>query len=278
MRIGELCAGVGGLSRALLEVLPDAEVAWVSEIDPAACAVLDAHWPGVKNLGDLTVVDWSTVDPVDVLVAGYPCTPFSHAGKRKGASDDRHIWPYIADAVRVLRPRLVVLENVAGHLSLGFGRVLGDLAEAGYDARWCCLRASDVGACHRRERVFVLATDSAHVGRPRARGTRDGGTGPADGGVPAADTDQQGLEGGQPATGCDVPARRAVADPTSDGRGEGWAEPARVEGRSDAAERGHGATPDTDRITPGSGRDSGVMAGTSGEPGQPTWGGGLQRR
>lgn len=141
-----------GLSRVL-----DTETGWVSEVDPDACKVLDARLPGVPNVGDLTVLDWSTVPPVDVLTAGYPCQPFSTAGRRKGTSDVRHLWPFIADAIGVLRPGLVVLENVAGHLSLGFDVVLADLARLGYDARWCVVRASDIGACHRRARLFVVA-------------------------------------------------------------------------------------------------------------------------
>src|SRR5690606_7223762 len=76
-------------------------------------------------------------------------------------------------AVRVLRPRLVVLENVAGHLSLGFGRVLGDLAQAGFDAEWGCVRASDVGAAHRRERVFIVARSAADADRDGRQGRLD---------------------------------------------------------------------------------------------------------
>lgn len=87
------------------------------------------------------------------------CQPFSHAGKRQGTSDVRHLWPFIADAVRVLRPRYVVLENVAGHLSLGADLVLADLEETAYHAEWAVVRASDVGACHRRARLFIVAED-----------------------------------------------------------------------------------------------------------------------
>lgn len=169
--IGSLCTGILGLDRAVAEHF-GAELAWYSEVEPAACTIIEREHPGVPNLGDLTLVDWSTVPPVDILTAGYPCQPFSHAGKRKGASDARHLWPYIIDAVRVLRPRWVVAENVRGHLSLGFDRVLWSLAEAGFDAEWCVLRASDVGAAHQRARVFLVATDTAcHSGRV---GNRDG--------------------------------------------------------------------------------------------------------
>ncbi len=93
---------------------------WHSDIDPGACQVLAHRWPDVPNLGDVTCVDWSKVAPVDVITGGYPCQPFSHAGKRAGTNDERHLWPYVAGAIAVLRPGLCVLENVRGHLSLGF--------------------------------------------------------------------------------------------------------------------------------------------------------------
>ncbi len=159
MRIGSLCSGIGGIELGV-ERATGARTVWHAEVDPHASAVLARHWPGVPNLGDLTAVDWAGVEPVDVLTAGYPCQPFSHAGLRQGEDDDRHLWPAVRDAVGVLRPRFVLLENVRGHLSLGFGRVLGDLADLGFDAEWQVLRSSDVGAPHRRERVFIAASDA----------------------------------------------------------------------------------------------------------------------
>jgi DNA (cytosine-5)-methyltransferase 1 len=139
------------------EALGLGPVAWYCENDPNASRLLSLRLPGVPNHGDLKEVKWAKVAPVDVIVAGYPCQGESLAGKRKGTEDERWIWPWIADAIRFLRPRLVLLENVAAHLGLGFPIVLGDLAEAGFDARWTTLRASDVGACHRRDRLFVVA-------------------------------------------------------------------------------------------------------------------------
>ena len=135
----------------------DAETVWVSEIDKFASQLIELK---IKkpNLGDLKLVDWKSVEPIDILTAGYPCQPFSHAGQRQGTNDARHIWPYIKTAISVLRPSIVILENVRGHLSLGFSTVLGDLAEIGYNAQWTLVRASDVGAPHRRERLFVIAT------------------------------------------------------------------------------------------------------------------------
>ncbi len=159
MTYGALCSGIGGLELAV-EAVFGMEAAWHSEVNADAVKVHDRHWPDLPNLGDLTAVDWSQVEPVELVCAGYPCQPFSYAGERRGENDDRHLWPHIAEAVRVLRPRWVVLENVAGHLTLGFDAVLGDLAEAGYDTEWACVRASDVGAPHRRERLFVVARDT----------------------------------------------------------------------------------------------------------------------
>jgi len=147
----------------------DAETVWVSEIDKYASQLIELK---IKkpNLGDLKLVDWASVEPIDVMTAGYPCQPFSHAGQRQGTNDARHIWPYIKTAISVLRPSIVILENVRGHLSLGFSTVLADLAEIGYDAQWTLVRASDVGAPHRRERLFVIATpqhtDTNSIGQP----------------------------------------------------------------------------------------------------------------
>jgi DNA (cytosine-5)-methyltransferase 1 len=156
MRIGSLCSGYGGLDLAV-EWRFSASVEWHAENAAAPARVLAARWPGVPNHGDITRIDWRTVEPIDILTAGYPCQPFALAGKRKGTTDERHLWPAVREAIRHLRPRITVLENVAGHRSLGFDEVLGDLAALGLDAEWTSLRASDVGAPHGRERIFVLA-------------------------------------------------------------------------------------------------------------------------
>lgn len=168
LKVGSLCTGYGGLDMAVEEYF-DAETVWVSEIDKYASQLIELK---IKkpNLGDLKLVDWASVEPIDILTAGYPCQPFSHAGQRQGTNDARHIWPYIKTAISVLRPSIVILENVRGHLSLGFSTVLGDLAEIGYDAQWTLVRASDVGAPHRRERLFVIATpqhtNTDSIGQP----------------------------------------------------------------------------------------------------------------
>ncbi|MXI30814.1 hypothetical protein GRW10_22625, partial [Escherichia coli] len=102
------------------------------------------------------------------LTAGYPCQPFSQAGHRKGINDERHLWPYVFDAIKHLRPRIAFFENVRGHLTLGLTEVLEDLASIGWDAQWTCVRASDVGAPHHRERLFILAYPNGQ--RPQACG------------------------------------------------------------------------------------------------------------
>jgi DNA (cytosine-5)-methyltransferase 1 len=116
LTFGSLCAGYGGLDMGVMAVIPG-RLAWYAENDPAPASIIAAHHPGVPNLGDMTRINWTTVEPVDVLTAGFPCQPFSLAGKRRGANDERHLWPYIAEAIAVMRPRLVVLENVRGLLS-----------------------------------------------------------------------------------------------------------------------------------------------------------------
>ena len=154
--IGSLFTGYGGLDMAVQSVY-GGDLAWYAEIDAAACKVLTAHHPDVSNLGNVNSIDWTTVPPVDILTAGYPCQPFSHAGNRKGSDDERHLWPRVRDAIGTLRPGLVVLENVAGHLTLGFADVLADLAHLGMSAQWGVVRASDAGACHQRKRLFIIA-------------------------------------------------------------------------------------------------------------------------
>ena len=159
--VGSLCAGIGGLDLGLAAHGHRTE--WVCEYDEWPSRVLDERF-GVPNYQDITSLDWTTVPRVDILTAGYPCQPFSFAGQRKGTTDERHLWPYVADAVGVLRPRFVFLENVRGHLSMGFGDVLGDLARLGYDAEWGVFQAADIGAPHRRDRIFVVAADATGEG------------------------------------------------------------------------------------------------------------------
>ena len=156
MKIGSLCTRYGGLDLAV-EAHFNAKTIWCSEYDKHASKIIEKRFPGVPNYGDLTKIDWATVPQVDIITAGYPCQPFSNAGKRKGTEDERHLFPYILEGVRYLRPKLAIFENVRGHLTLGFDTVLRDLASIGYDAKWSVVRASDAGAPHQRARLFIIA-------------------------------------------------------------------------------------------------------------------------
>jgi len=181
IRIGSLCSGAGMLDSAL-ECLFGANTAWQAELDDAASRVLVRHWPDVPNLGDVAAVDWPTIQPVDVLGAGFPCQPFSNAGKQGGAGDERHLWPTgVLPAVEALMPAVAVLENVPGLLTVGrgavFARILADLDMLGYSTAWTTVGACRVGACHHRHRLFVLAVRSDAVAVPPAEpvASRHGG-------------------------------------------------------------------------------------------------------
>jgi DNA (cytosine-5)-methyltransferase 1 len=156
LTIGSLFAGYGGLTLAVQAAL-GGEVAWHAEVNPAARKVLAHRWPGIPNLGDVTTADWSTVPAVDILEGGYPCQADSSAGLRLGVDDDRWLWPAYLDALKALRPRLAVGENVQGHVQRGLRGVVADLQRAGYAVSWVTVAASDIGSCHQRERVFWLA-------------------------------------------------------------------------------------------------------------------------
>lgn len=136
------------------------EIAWQVEIDEFASRVLAKHWPHVTRYGDITKIDWASVEPVDVLCGGFPCQDLSYAGKRAGLREGTRsgLWFEFARAIRALRPRYIMVENVPGLLgNHALGRVLGDLAESGYDAEWAMLSACMFGAPHTRERVFLIS-------------------------------------------------------------------------------------------------------------------------
>ena len=196
MKIGSLFSGYGGLDRAVQSVFPQSQTAWHCEFDKAPSAILAHHYPNVPNLHDVTQVDWEQVEPVDIITGGSPCQDLSTAGKRAGMTEGTrsNLWVNMREAIAIIKPRLVVWENVQGALSaaaysssdmepgqglLGggdghlraLGRVLGDLAALGYDARWTTIRASDIGAPHHRARVFLIAypADTGCVGLQAAR-------------------------------------------------------------------------------------------------------------
>ena len=158
LTVGSLFSGIGGLDLGLERA--GMTVKWHSEIDPYACRVLKKHWPDVPNLGNIKEINWKEVEKVDVICGGYPCQPFSTAGKRNGEEDPRHLWPWVREAISELRPQYAILENVRGHLSLGGLSVIGELASIGYDAEWRVISAASVGANHKRDRIVIVAYPS----------------------------------------------------------------------------------------------------------------------
>ena len=158
LTVGSLFSGIGGLDLGLERA--GMNVIWQSEIDPYACRVLSKHWPEVVNHGNIKEINWQEVERPDVICGGYPCQPFSTAGKRRGEEDPRHLWPWVRTAISELRPQYAILENVRGHLSMGGLSVIGELASIGYDAEWRIVSAASVGANHRRDRVIIVAYPS----------------------------------------------------------------------------------------------------------------------
>ena len=153
---GSLFTGIGGFDLGLEQA--GLRCLWQVEIDDYATKVLERHWPHVKRFRDVRDCGRQNLEPVDLLCAGFPCQPFSVAGKRMGEEDERNLWPETARLIRDLRPPFVLLENVPGLLVHGyFGQILGELAEGGYDCEWDCIPASAFGAPHKRERLWLFA-------------------------------------------------------------------------------------------------------------------------
>ena len=150
-----LFSGIGGLDLAA-EWAGFKTVAFC-ERDKFCKSVLTARWPNVRIFDDVRTIDADELPAIELVHGGYPCQPFSQAGKRAGHADERHLWPAMLRVVQVLRPAWVVGENVTGHIALGLDAVCDDLEAAGYAVRPVVVPACAAGAPHTRERVFVLA-------------------------------------------------------------------------------------------------------------------------
>lgn len=162
LRVLDLFSGIGGFSLGLERTGGFKTVAFC-EIDPYCQQVLAKHWPNVPIYNDVRTLKYD--GPVDVICGGYPCQPFSVAGKRQGETDDRHLWPQMFRLVQECRPTWVIGENVAGHITMGLDDVLSDLEGAGYACRAFVIPACAVDAKHRRDRVWIVAN-----ARERRRG------------------------------------------------------------------------------------------------------------
>lgn len=162
-RILSICSGVGGLELGLKLAMPASRTVAYMEIEAYACEILVKRmeealldqapiWTDVKSFDGKP---WR--GKVDLISGGYPCQPFSIAGKKLGDKDPRHLWPYVRRIVSEVEPTMCFFENVGGHLQLGFEQVHNDLCELGYKVKASLFTAQEVGAPHRRERLFILA-------------------------------------------------------------------------------------------------------------------------
>lgn len=153
---GSLFAGIGGFDLGLENA--GWECAWQVEVDEFRRQVLEKHWPNIPRYGDIREVDTNELERVDLICGGFPCEDISRAGRRAGIEGAKSgLWSHFARVIRDLRPRLVLVENSTSLAARGLERVVGDLAEIGYDAEWDCLPAAAFGAPHIRDRLYLVA-------------------------------------------------------------------------------------------------------------------------
>ena len=160
----DLFSGIGGFSLGL-ESTGGFETVAFCDIEKYCLQVLEKRFPGVPRYTDIKELNYDKIKsdglfPIDIITGGYPCQPFSVAGRKKGEEDPRHLWPEMFRLVQELRPSWVIGENVSGHIKLGLDTVLKNLESEGYSARTFSISASSVGANHQRERVWIVAKRS----------------------------------------------------------------------------------------------------------------------
>lgn len=158
LKVGSLFSGIGGIELGFHSV-GGFETKWFVEWEPYAQAVLKKNFPEVPVFEDIQTIDWYTMPPVDILTGGFPCQDASVANNSgKGIKGARTgLWKCYLEAIRILRPKFIIAENVPNLLNRGFEEVVSDLASVGYDAEWQVLPAGSFGASHKRERLWVVA-------------------------------------------------------------------------------------------------------------------------
>jgi DNA (cytosine-5)-methyltransferase 1 len=152
----DLFSGIGGFALAA-QMAGGIKTVGFCEINPYAQKVLAKNFPEIPIHDDVKTLNPNDYGRIDLITGGYPCQPFSVAGQRKGADDDRHLWPEVFRIVKQARPRWMLCENVAGHVDMGLDEVLSDLASADYTAEAIIVPACAVNAIHRRDRVWIIA-------------------------------------------------------------------------------------------------------------------------
>lgn len=161
MTLGSLFSGIGGFE--LAATWAGIKPVWSNEINPFCCKVLRKNFNHEIIEKDIREIGAHNLKPVDIISGGFPCQPFSTAGKRKGKSDDRYLWPEMLRVIRELKPSYVIGENVAGLLSMENGEtlkgILSDLEDEGYNNEIFIIPASSVEAWHRRDRIWIIGTN-----------------------------------------------------------------------------------------------------------------------
>lgn len=156
MRLLDLFSGIGGFSYAAETLIGGYETVAFCEMDEFCQKVLKKHWPQVPIYHDVRTLDATRLGRIDIVTGGYPCQPFSQAGRRQGEEDERHLWPEMLRIIKSCQPRYVVAENVAGHVTMGLDQVLTDLEDQGYTTRPIIVPACAKNAPHRRDRVWII--------------------------------------------------------------------------------------------------------------------------
>ena len=165
MKVLDLFSGIGGFSLGLERA--GMETIAFCEYDEKCRLVLNKHWPDVPIHEDVRTLDARQYrGTIDLVCGGYPCQPFSTAGRREGEGDDRHLWPEFFRIIRECQPNWIIAENVAGHISMGLDQVLVDLEGEGYTSQPFVIPACAVNAPHRRDRVWIVANNEERSNRP----------------------------------------------------------------------------------------------------------------
>ena len=174
----DLFSGIGGFSLGL-EATGGFETVAFCDIEKYCLEILEKRYPGVPRYTNIKELNHDTIKtdgvfPIDIITGGYPCQPFSVAGRKKGEKDPRHLWPEMFRLVQELRPTWVIGENVSGHIKLGLDTVLKNLESEGYAARTFSISASSIGANHQRERVWIVANSRQHERGLEPSGNKEG--------------------------------------------------------------------------------------------------------
>ena len=164
----DLFSGIGGFALAARWV--GIETVQFVEIEPYAQKVLTKNFPEIPIHDNIKTFDATKFRGIDLLTGGYPCQPFSQAGKRRGEEDDRHLWPEMFRVIREARPDWVLAENVAGHVSMGLDDVLDDLEGEGYTTQSIVIPACAKDAKHRRDRVWIVANSNSGFSKREDKG------------------------------------------------------------------------------------------------------------